>query len=269
MNYAVLASGSKGNCHAIVSEDHILLIDAGISLKQIKMRLTKIGWDPNQVKGIAISHEHSDHIFAIPALLRSTDWHLIATQKTIEEISKTKKIFIPKNRTVILKTGKITNWHNIQILPFSIPHDAVDPVAFRIESAKFSIAIVTDLGHQTDAIKKYCLNLNLLVIEANYDTQMLLNSSYPNKVKTRILSHNGHLSNRHMGSFLKSIANKDLNHVVLAHISHKNNNPLIAKLTAIKALAKYPKIEVNLAEQNKSISISLKNKAIFPLKHPI
>ena len=236
MKYAALASGSSGNCHALSDGKQTILIDAGISLKQIKLRLIQIGWEPSQIGLVILSHEHTDHVAAVPVLLRNTNWIFMATKETIAAISLMYRIDIPSNRMVILHAGYITNWNDVQILPFSIPHDAINPVAFRIDMSGTSTAIVTDLGHQTDKIKEHCLDLDLLVVEANHDIQMLRNGSYPARLKARILSQIGHLSNESMSKLLNSVLSARLKNVVLAHLSKANNDPILAKFAATEAL---------------------------------
>ncbi|MDR0498624.1 MAG: MBL fold metallo-hydrolase, partial [Holophagales bacterium] len=120
MLYASLASGSKGNCHAIGDGEQILLIDAGISLLQIRNRLNSLNWQLDQVQGVAITHEHSDHINAVPVILRRTDWSILATQSTLEAIEVTKNIEIPKSRWIPLTAGRAVSWEGWSLQPFSV-----------------------------------------------------------------------------------------------------------------------------------------------------
>jgi phosphoribosyl 1,2-cyclic phosphodiesterase len=254
MQYATLASGSSGNCHALSDGKQIILIDVGISLKQIKSRLTKIGWEPLQVKLVVLSHEHTDHISAVPVLLRNTNWIFMVNKETLEAISSIYNIEIPSNRVIILNAGHMTNWHGIHILPFAVPHDAVNPVAFRVEMSGSSAAIVTDLGHQTAIVKEHCLDLDLLVLEANHDVQMLRYGNYPSRLKARILSKIGHLSNESMSTLLINTLSDRLKNVVLAHLSKANNDPILAKLAAAEAL-KSTSATLHIAQQNEPLLI--------------
>lgn len=232
MRYASLASGSKGNCHAFSQGGHTLLLDAGISLKQIRLRMAELGWDPGQVRGVAISHEHSDHIAAIPVLLRNTDWDILATPETLARVQAIQGVEIPRSRWIPLRAGAAAAWNGLTILPFTTPHDAADSVAYRIEGGGFCAAVVTDLGHPTALVEDHCRSLDLLVLEANHDVQMLREGDYPPVLKARILSRVGHLSNEAMGELLGRVLSGRLRTVVLAHLSEQNNDPELARFTA-------------------------------------
>ncbi|BDU74941.1 MBL fold metallo-hydrolase [Mesoterricola silvestris] len=232
MRYASLASGSKGNCHAFSRGSETLLVDAGISLKQIRLRLAELGWDPGQVRAVAITHEHSDHIAAIPVLLRNTDWDLLATPETLARIQAIQGIEIPRSRWIPLRAGEAVPWNGMTVLPFTTPHDAADSVAYRIEAGGFHAAVVTDLGHPTALVEDHCRDLDLLVLEANHDVQMLREGGYPAVLKARILSRVGHLSNESMGELLGRVLSGRLRNVVLAHLSEQNNDPELARFAA-------------------------------------
>jgi phosphoribosyl 1,2-cyclic phosphodiesterase len=232
MRYASLASGSKGNCHAFSQGPETLLVDAGISLKQIRLRLAEVGWDPGQVRGVAITHEHSDHIAAIPVLLRKTDWDFLATPDTLARVQAIHGIEIPRSRWIPLRSGRAETWNGLTVLPFTTPHDAVDSVAYRIEAGDFRAAVVTDLGQPTALVEDHCRGLDLLVLEANHDVEMLREGAYPPVLKARILSRVGHLSNEAMGELLGRVLSGRLRTVVLAHLSEQNNDPELARFTA-------------------------------------
>lgn len=237
MDYAALASGSKGNCHAFSDGQRTLLVDAGISLKQIRARLAAIGWDPGLVRAVAISHEHSDHICAVPVLLRKTDWTFLLTAETLAAVTAIKEIEIPASRRILLRPGHALDWEGLRLLPFSTPHDAADPVAYRIEWHGAAAAVVTDLGHPTALVADHCADLDLLALEANHDLQMLREGSYPPVLKARILSRVGHLSNESMAELLGRVLAPRLRSVVLAHLSEQNNDPALARLAAEAVLA--------------------------------
>jgi phosphoribosyl 1,2-cyclic phosphodiesterase len=255
MKYAALASGSDGNCHAFHDGQHILLVDAGISLKQIKARIIATGWDPLQIKAVAFSHEHSDHISAIPVLLRNTNWLFLATKKTFAAITSIFGIEIPSNRLIVLRHEYATDCGDIKVTPFATPHDAVDSVAFRIETDKFCAAIVTDLGYQTNLVTEYCKDLDLIVIEANHDVQMLMQGNYPPALKSRILSNVGHLSNKNMSTLLADILSTRLATVVLAHLSTKNNSTTLAQIAA-KEVLKNSTATLYLAKQHNALLVT-------------
>ena len=255
MNYAALASGSKGNCHAFSDGQRTLLVDAGISLKQIRLRLAAIGWDPGTVGAVALSHEHSDHIAAVPVLLRNTDWVFLATRETLAAVSAIKGIEIPASRLILLRAGHAADWNGVRVLPFTTPHDAADPVAFRVEWGGIQAAIVTDLGQPTALVADHCSDLDLLALEANHDVQMLRDGEYPAALKARILSRVGHLSNESMAELLAKVLGPRLKHVILAHLSEHNNDPALAHLAAVEVL-RHTSTALQLAQQNEPLIIA-------------
>ena len=236
MNYAALASGSKGNCHAFSDGQRTLLVDAGISLKQIRLRMEAVGMDLATVGAVAISHEHSDHIRAVPILLRHTNCMFMITRETLVAVNAIHGIDIPPERLIPLRAGHAADWDGVRVLPFTTPHDAADPVAYRIEWAGFQAAVVTDLGHPTALVADHCSELDLLALEANHDVQMLREGGYPPALKARILSRVGHLSNESMAELLTGVLAPRLRTVILSHLSEQNNDPALARLAAAEVL---------------------------------
>jgi phosphoribosyl 1,2-cyclic phosphodiesterase len=236
MRYASLASGSKGNCHAFSDGERTLLVDAGISFLQIRTRLESLGWDWSSVRAVAITHEHSDHIAAIPVLLRRTNWIFLATVDTLTAIERIHDLTIPPARWIPLRAGHVFDWEGWRLLPYSTPHDAVDSVAYRLERSGFAGAVVTDLGHPTALVTDHCQDLDLLVLESNHDIQMLREGSYPPPLKARILSRVGHLSNEASAELLGRCLSSRLKTVILAHLSEQNNDPELARFAAAEVL---------------------------------
>lgn len=255
MNYAALASGSKGNCHAFSDGQRTLLVDVGISLKQIRLRMEAVGMDSATVGAVAISHEHSDHIRAVPILLRHTDCVFMITRETLAAVSAIHGIDIPAGRLILLRAGHAADWNGVRVLPFTTPHDAVDPVAYRIEWDGFQAAVVTDLGHPTALVADHCAELDLLALEANHDIQMLREGSYPPALKARILSRVGHLSNGSMGELLAGVLGPRLRTVVLSHLSEQNNDPALARLAAEEVL-KNTTTALHLARQEAPLLVA-------------
>ena len=255
VNYAALASGSKGNCHAFSDGQRTLLVDAGITLKQIRLRLAALGWDPASVGAVALSHEHTDHIAAVPVLLRRTDWTVLVTAETLAAVQKIHGIEIPAARLVLLRAGHPADWEGVRVLPFTVPHDAADPVAFRLEWSGFNAAVVTDLGQPTALVVDHCGDLDLLALEANHDVQMLREGDYPPVLKARILSRVGHLSNESMAELLGRVLAPRLRTVVLAHLSEHNNDPALARLAAVEALGSAP-AALHLACQHEPLRVA-------------
>ncbi|WP_243302470.1 MBL fold metallo-hydrolase [Geothrix oryzisoli] len=236
MHYAALASGSKGNCHALSEDGLTLLIDAGISLLQIRRRMEILGLDSNSVRALALTHEHSDHIGAVGVILRNTDWAILATAATRTAVERIQGIDIPPSRWIEVEAGRSCSWEGWHLRPFALPHDAEDPVAYRIEAGGQAAAVVTDLGHPTALVADHLQDLDLLVLEANHDVDMLREGSYPPQLKARILSRVGHLSNAAMAELLGRALSPRLKQVVLAHLSESNNDPALARFAAEEIL---------------------------------
>lgn len=255
MYYAALASGSKGNCHAFTAAGRTLLIDAGISLLQIRTRLEAVGLDRDAVDGVAFTHEHSDHIGAIPVLLNRTDWALLMTEDTKTAVEACLRVTIPAERWVPLRAGRGLSWQGWRVHPFTLPHDAADPVAYRVERDGTAAAVVTDLGHPNALVTDHCQDLDLLVIEANHDVDMLREGDYPPTLKARILSRVGHLSNGAMAELLARCLSPRLADVVLAHLSESNNHPDLARLAAEEVLRGHG-AALHLAHQKEPLALT-------------
>ncbi len=254
MHYAALASGSAGNCHAIGDGERTLLIDAGLSLKQVRERMNAMGMDPASVKAVALTHEHSDHIGAVGVMLRNTDWAFLATAETRRAVEAIQGV-IPSHRWIEVRAGHAVDWEGWRLLPFALPHDAADPVAWRIERRAFSMAVVTDLGHPTPLVADHCAELDLLVLEANHDIDMLREGDYPAQLKARILSRVGHLSNVAMAELLAEACGPRLQQVVLAHLSESNNLPELARLAAEEVL-RGRNTALHLAHQRRPLGLA-------------
>ena len=255
MHYAALASGSKGNCHALSDGERTLLIDAGLSLRQIRQRLEALGRDADQVQALALTHEHSDHIAALAVIIRRTNWTILATSETRRAAEKAQNIQIPNHRWIELDAGHPLDWEGWRILPFALPHDAADPVAYRVEAGGFACAVVTDLGHPTALVADHLQDLDLLVLEANHDVDMLREGDYPAQLKARILSRVGHLSNAAMAELLARACSPRLKRVVLAHLSESNNHPDLARFAAEEVL-RGTTVALHLAHQREPLALS-------------
>jgi phosphoribosyl 1,2-cyclic phosphodiesterase len=255
MRYAALASGSKGNCHALSDGERTLLVDAGLSLLQIRQRLEALSWDPASIQALALTHEHSDHIAALPVILRRTAWTILATADTRRAVEHARGVQIPAQRWIELKAGQPLDWSGWRILPFAIPHDAADPVAYRVEAPGTASAVVTDLGHPTALVADHLQDLDLLVLEANHDVDMLREGDYPPQLKARILSRVGHLSNAAMAELLARIWSPRLQHLVLAHLSESNNHPDLARFAAEEVL-RTTAVALQVAHQRHPLALS-------------
>ncbi len=254
MHYAALASGSKGNCHALSDGERTLLIDAGISLRQIHQRLEGLGRSAGEVRALALTHEHSDHIGALGVILRRTDWAILATGETRQAAQRAQGVDIPLSRWIELEAGQPLDWEGWRVLPFALPHDAVDPVAYRVEVGGHACAVVTDLGQPTALVADHLQDLDLLVLEANHDVDMLREGDYPPRLKARILSRVGHLSNAAMAELLARVCSPRLKGVVLAHLSESNNHPDLARFAAEEVL-RGTTVALHLAHQREPLAL--------------
>ena len=255
MHYAALASGSKGNCHALSDGERTLLIDAGLSLRQIRQRMEAIGWNAGAVRALALTHEHSDHIGALGVILRRTDWAILATADTRRAAEKAQGIVVPADRWIELEAGRPLDWEGWRVLPFALPHDAADPVAYRVEADGWACAVVTDLGYPTALVADHLQDLDLLVLEANHDVDMLREGDYPPQLKARILSRVGHLSNAAMAELLDRARSPRLKQLVLAHLSESTNHPDLARFAAEEVL-RGSTVALHLAHQREPLALA-------------
>ena len=224
MEFCSLSSGSSGNCYYIGNEFHGILIDAGISSASIRRFLKNMDISLQKIMGILITHNHIDHIRGLEVLTRKTHIPAFTTKVIWKSIlSNHRRITNDIIREIPLQNKFHLAGFDIEAFP--VCHDAPETVGFHISSDKKKITIVTDLGHICQTSSKYIKDANLLVIESNYDEEMLINGRYPHFLKTRIKSDHGHLGNHQASGFLAEIFNNDITHICLAHLSINNNTP--------------------------------------------
>lgn len=229
MKLTPIASGSSGNCICVTNEKSGFLIDAGISKKRIEEGLEFAGIKPYNLSGMLITHEHSDHIKGLGVFLRKYNIPVYATDKTIQAIIATPGIGkIDTGLFQVIEPDKDFRLKEFEIRPFSVSHDAVDPVAYRFSENDKNGAVITDLGYYDDYIVDNLIGLDTVLIEANHDVQMLQSGSYPYHLKQRIWGNRGHLSNESSGRLIDRIASRKLKNVILGHLSNENNYPELA-----------------------------------------
>ncbi len=245
LKFCSLASGSSGNCQYIGSKETKLLLDAGLTGKYITGALESIDVDAKDINGILVTHEHSDHIKGIGAMMRKYNIPLYVNENTWEVIKG--KLGKVEGKEINVFSGYNSfRIGDIIVDPYSISHDASDPVGYSFISNDVKISIATDLGCMTDGIIENIKDSNLLVIESNHDIEMVKVGKYPWFLKKRILGEKGHLSNEDAGrTIAKVVDTGNVNYVVLAHLSKENNFPELAYET-VKGILEENKIKVGL-----------------------
>ena len=247
--FCPLASGSKGNSLFYESDQVKILIDAGLSYRNLNGRLAEIGHSIDQIDAIFITHEHSDHIRGLEKILKEHDIPIIANSDTAKMILE---LCDAQPKFKIFSTGETFEWKGLKIHPFSIQHDTLDPVAFTIESNGIKLGVCTDLGFVTSLVKEKLRHCNYLVLEANHDVDLVCASQRPSRYKERVLSRQGHLSNEDCANLLIDIHHKDLHCVFLAHLSEECNQHDIALNTVGDLLeGAGKKLQLYIAQQAK------------------
>jgi phosphoribosyl 1,2-cyclic phosphodiesterase len=233
ISVSVLASSSSGNSIYIACGKTRLLIDAGLSGKEIDDRLKKIGARGDELDAILVTHEHTDHIKGVGVLSRRYDLPIYANDLTWQGSAESLGTINEKNCRVFSNDFMIGD---LEIKPFSIPHDANDPVGYIISSGKNRIGVATDMGYIPERIKKLLWGLDILIIEANHDLDMLMTGNYPWSLKRRITGEKGHLSNDDTAATLPGLINSNFPCILLAHLSKDNNIPELAYITVKNSL---------------------------------
>lgn len=292
----VLASGSKGNSTLIASSRTRILVDAGLSCRELCKRIRSTGEDPESIDALLITHEHQDHVSGLEVLSRRFNIPVYFTRPTH---AAWVRWMTPRPRTSYAEwlaarsassalpgeavaspapetsgetgpdpaeicqlpaieyftAGSRFSIGDIDIRPFTIPHDAADPVGFIFEAEGIRMAIATDLGYLPPNVKFAFQGCNVLMMESNHDLEMLRDGPYPWPLKQRVMSRVGHLSNQAAAEFLGTSYDGSASHVVLAHLSEKNNLPELARVTAESALRERMSLlpsRIVLAEQDRA-----------------
>jgi phosphoribosyl 1,2-cyclic phosphodiesterase len=240
VSVSVLASGSRGNSTMVQSSSTRILVDAGISCRETFKRLKAAGHDPHAVDAIVISHEHSDHVYGLLVLAKKLNIPVFMTGSTHHAWARSLCDADGEGpqlaKLEVFSSGKSFQIGDVAITPFTIPHDAVDPVGFTFRAEGVKVAIATDLGYMPASVCDQLRNCDVLVIESNHDLEMLRVGPYPWSVKQRVMSRVGHLSNDALAEFFAHNYDGSASYVVLAHLSEHNNHPELARGAAERAL---------------------------------
>lgn len=234
----VLSSGSAGNCTYIGDGHAGVLVDCGLSTRQVRTRLEAVGLADARVDAVLITHEHTDHVGAARVLsdtLRKRQGQAVPFYMTRGTYEALRPGTHPQGFEAI-EPGKPFHVRHFEVEAFTVPHDAADPVCYRVRVGGTAVGVVTDLGRPTSLIENLVRSLSVAVLEFNHDLDMLLQGSYPWPTKQRIRSSHGHLSNEQGAELLERGLTPQLQHVVLAHLSKENNRPEKALASAARAI---------------------------------
>ena len=255
LNFCSLYSGSSGNSLFVESENAKILVDTGMSCKKIEEALNSIEVDPSSINAILVTHEHADHIKGLATISKKFDIPVFATKETFDAMPAQTEKLAEKNINFFNPNEKFYI-EDIEVLPFSIPHDAANPCGFNIsKDSEHQISIATDVGHMTKAIVDKLEGSKFILLESNYDTEVLKCCSYPFKLKSRIASENGHLSNTMAGKTISYLLkNGKLSTAMLGHLSKESNFPELAYQTVVDEI-----ISNNSAINNMNVSVASRN----------
>jgi phosphoribosyl 1,2-cyclic phosphodiesterase len=240
VSVAVLASGSRGNSAVVSSSKTNILVDAGLSCREISKRMKSLGLEPQSLSAILVTHEHADHVSGLRVLAKKYKVPVFMTGATHRAWAKALR---DENgeppelaKLEVFSSGHRFQVSDIEITPFTIPHDAADPVGFTFRAEGIKVAVATDLGYLPMSVLDHLQGCEVLVIESNHDLEMLRGGPYPWAVKQRVMSRVGHLSNDALADFFSRDYDGSAAYVVLAHLSEQNNHPEVARRAAEHAL---------------------------------
>ena len=229
----------------VEAEDTALLVDCGLSGKELKRRIVLAGLDPDKLAGIMVSHEHRDHILGVGVAARAFSLPVYINEGALNQAGPG----LGRINPIIIDTGKPLTIDPLRIHPFSVSHDCRDPLGFTFDHQGTRLGLATDLGVATALVKEHLSGCRALILEANHDPQMLMDGPYPWETKRRVKSRQGHLSNFDAAELLVELDHKNLAGVVLAHLSETNNNPELA-LEAVRAVINRQDQFLRAAKQN-------------------
>jgi len=250
VSVSVLASGSRGNCALVATSSTRILVDAGLSgretFKRLRTLADRTGDRVEDISAILITHEHSDHVAGLERLATKLNGPVFLTAPTHQAWSRAVRDNVVRNndkgalpdlpKSEHFAAGRGFRVGDIEVMPFTIPHDAVDPVGFTFRAEGVKIGFATDLGYMPASVRDHLRGCTVLVMESNHDVEMLRSGPYPWSVKQRVMSRVGHLSNDALAEFFSNDYDGGAEYLILAHLSEQNNHPEIARAAAEQAL---------------------------------
>ena len=249
LKFCSLYSGSSGNSFLVQSNKAKILVDAGVSCKKIVEALASLNIDIEDIDGILVTHEHTDHTQSIGTISKKYGTNIYANKKTWQAMPEQAKKIQEKN-IYYFSNNETFNLKDLEILPFSIPHDAANPCGFNISNENIKISITTDIGHINSNVLTNLKHSKFVLLEANYEPEVLKYSRYPFNLKERISSPLGHLSNIDAGKTLNYLADFGLEHAIIAHLSNENNFPELAYKSVLEQIDVNKKLHIEVASRN-------------------
>lgn len=233
MRFCLLGSGSTGNALLVESHGTRLLVDSGLSYRQLEVRLAAVGQSLEGLRAVFVTHEHADHVHGLGTLARRTEATVYMTPGT--------RAALPPGvgqlpRVELIEAGDRISLNGLTVTSFSVSHDAADPVSYVIEDGRAKLGLAADLGYASELVKQRLTGSHALILESNYCPAMLRHGNYPPLIQQRIRGRQGHLSNKEMSSLLAQLAHEALRLVVLVHISEENNTAELAYRMAERAI---------------------------------
>ena len=236
LTFCTLFSGSSGNAVYVGTERGALLVDCGMSCKLTLEAMAAAGLDPRLLRGILVTHEHSDHTRGVGILSRKLGLPVYATEGTWNGMAQAVGE-LPAERRVVVRAGESFFAADMEAAPFALPHDAQEPVGYRLFAPGHSVAVATDLGYFAPAVEDAVTGAEVILLESNHDPEMLkCNPHYPLSLKRRILGKNGHLSNGDCAGAAVRLLQSGTRHLLLGHLSKENNTPDVAYREVYAAL---------------------------------
>ena len=248
LKFCSLYSGSSGNSFFVQSDNAKILVDAGVSCKKIVDALASLNVAIENIDAILITHEHTDHTQSIGTISKKYNIPVYANRKTwlampnqMEKINEKNTFYFRNNEEFSIK--------DLRVFPFNIPHDAANPCGFNIYNENAKLSIATDIGHMDNQVLNHLKNSKFILLESNYEPEVLKYSRYPYKLKERISSPMGHLSNIEAGKTINYLADYGLENVMLGHLSKENNFPELAYKSVSEQIEQNKKLHLEVASR--------------------